>query len=68
MAYNKVEKKKQGHKKTIKEKEARMYEEPGDDCPIRSLKLLLAKLHPDCKASLPVSTINRETYWQSMVQ
>ena len=50
MAYNEMEKKKQGNEKTIREKEARMYEEPGDDCPIRSLKLLLAKLHPDCKA------------------
>ena len=59
MAYNEVEKKKQGHEKTIKEKEARMYEEPGDDCPIRSLKFLLAKLHPDCKSlfQYPRSTV-----------
>ena len=35
MSYHEVEKKKQGNEKTIKEKEAQMYEEPGDDCPIR---------------------------------
>ena len=61
MAYNEIEKKKQGDERNIKEKQARMYAEDGDDCPVRSLKLLLEKLHPDCDAlfQYPKATVRK---------
>ncbi len=50
MAYHETEKKKQGHEKDQVEKTNRMYAENNENCPVKSLKLLFEKLHPDCDA------------------
>ena len=51
LRYNEQEKTKQGSEKSINEKKALMYAQPGDpDCPVASLKKLINKCNLECSA------------------
>ena len=58
MAYHETEKRKQGHEKDQHEKVTRMYSQPGPNCPVNSLKLLLKKLNKECQSLFQYPTVN----------
>lgn len=50
LAFNPSEKNHQGISHHVTEHDQKMFSTGGEDCPVRSLKFYLSKLHPDCDA------------------
>ena len=50
LGFNELEKNHQGFDKRDYQEELRMYEQDGDQCPVKSFDLYVSKLHPECRA------------------
>ena len=50
LGFNELEKNHQGFDKRDYQEEPRMYEQEGDQCPVKSFDLYVSKLHPECRA------------------
>lgn len=59
LAYHELEKNHQGLDKRERDRDPRMYGQPGDDnCPIKSLRLYLSKLNGSCDAFFQRANLN----------
>ena len=65
LGFNELEKNHQGFDKRDYQEEPRMYEQEGDQCPVKSFDLYVSKLHPECRAFFqrPAEKFNGKETW-----